>query len=323
MSDKLEGKSCQICHSYLFEDDDVVYCPVCGAPHHRDCFKSVGHCGVQCNHGTDKQYDKLPDDISEKPPEPSKKTCPNCGKEIDNTTLFCPSCGTEIGKINNAAPNAPPQPFGGMPMGGFAMQQINPLGGVDPGAVIDDVKATEIRDFVAVNTQRYVPKFFSMHKKNKSSWNWAAFIFPNVWLFYRKHYRAAILTTILMIAVSICSIPLFSAMNGILSQLPLGYTNVQMMQAITENMGSIGTFPMALALIGLFSSLMVRITSGIFGDWWYRSHCLATIKEINADDTLEDKAEAFRKKGRVSPGWMLAAWLITSWVPTIINMLVI
>ena len=32
MSLNTEGVSCVRCHAYLFPEDDIVYCPVCGAP---------------------------------------------------------------------------------------------------------------------------------------------------------------------------------------------------------------------------------------------------------------------------------------------------
>ena len=59
MSLKTDGATCVRCHAYLFDDDDVVYCPVCGAPHHRDCYNELGHCALEALHGTDKQYDNI------------------------------------------------------------------------------------------------------------------------------------------------------------------------------------------------------------------------------------------------------------------------
>ena len=57
MSLKTEGVSCVRCHAYLFPEDDIVYCPVCGAPHHRECYEQLGHCALEEFHGTDRQYD--------------------------------------------------------------------------------------------------------------------------------------------------------------------------------------------------------------------------------------------------------------------------
>ena len=59
MSLNTEGVTCVRCHAYLFPEDDVVYCPVCGAPHHRECYNELGHCALEEFHGTDKQYDRV------------------------------------------------------------------------------------------------------------------------------------------------------------------------------------------------------------------------------------------------------------------------
>ena len=59
MSLNTEGVSCVRCHAYLFPEDDIVYCPVCGAPHHRECYNQLGHCALEEFHGTDRQYDKV------------------------------------------------------------------------------------------------------------------------------------------------------------------------------------------------------------------------------------------------------------------------
>ena len=70
MGFSVEGQSCPVCHAYLFDEDDVVICPVCGAPHHRDCYAHVGHCALEHLHGTDEQYsppEKEIVDVSLKP----------------------------------------------------------------------------------------------------------------------------------------------------------------------------------------------------------------------------------------------------------------
>ena len=59
MSLSYEGQSCALCHAYLFPEDDVVCCPECGAPHHRECYNSIGKCALEELHGTENQYDKL------------------------------------------------------------------------------------------------------------------------------------------------------------------------------------------------------------------------------------------------------------------------
>ena len=58
MSLVYSGESCVYCKAKLFDEDDVVYCPVCGAPHHRECYNDLGHCALEQLHGTENEYSR-------------------------------------------------------------------------------------------------------------------------------------------------------------------------------------------------------------------------------------------------------------------------
>jgi len=334
MSNQYEGKTCQICHSYLFDEDDVVVCPICGAPQHRDCYNSLGHCGAESTHGTDLQYDKIAKPVesaSDNSSENAKDkdiTCSKCGRSSKSGTLFCPYCGNSLSGSTDGQPVSKSLgnigQFGKFPFGaGFVPPVIDPLGGISPDAETDDVKVSDIKDFVSVNTQRYIPKFFTLSKESKTSWNWAAFLFPHGWLFYRKDFKPAILVSTLMLAISISSLPFNTAMSSIAATLPVDYTQVELINAVIANMSNIGAFPVLLALAGIVASLIIRITCGIFGDWWYKGFTIESIKSINSNSLIDDKAIAFAKKGRVSTLWLFIAILAISWFPTIINTIII
>ena len=93
MSEQLKDK-CAICGSYLFDDDDIVYCPECGAPHHRDCYNAIGHCGRADMH----------EQLKSEPSKPSEEQeaciCKRCKKALPENTNFCPYCGTINKDIN-------------------------------------------------------------------------------------------------------------------------------------------------------------------------------------------------------------------------------
>ena len=103
MSLKTEGVSCVRCHAYLFPEDDIVYCPVCGAPHHRECYEQLGHCAMEEFHGTDRQYDIVKAREEErKAAQPEKETvgenaegqitCQMCRNKYDFSLNACPKC---------------------------------------------------------------------------------------------------------------------------------------------------------------------------------------------------------------------------------------
>ena len=41
---------CPVCEKRFINGDDVVVCPECGAPHHRECFEQLGHCFYEDRH---------------------------------------------------------------------------------------------------------------------------------------------------------------------------------------------------------------------------------------------------------------------------------
>ena len=43
-------EKCVVCGEVFYEDSDVVVCPACGAPHHRECYMKQNRCGYYLNH---------------------------------------------------------------------------------------------------------------------------------------------------------------------------------------------------------------------------------------------------------------------------------
>ncbi len=284
-----QNKTCALCHAYLFEEDDVVYCPVCGAPHHRECYNSIGHCALEETHGTDMQYDKLKaaeNDANNKQPYTQSTV-------KDDT--YTP--GDEIFK------NLPPMDF---------------LGGVAPDEIIEDgVTAKEARNFVISNTARYIPKFKRLSNEQKKSWNLMAFFFPSQWFLSRKMYKAGIICTILTVIFSLLTFPLQ------ITLINLGFedvrTTAEMMQFLTLNLSQIHFSLLIAAFLSSGLSTLMHIMVAIFGDWWYRQNAISKIKDIktNSDDIAED----FRKQGGVNVLLFLIGLLATNYLPSFIFML--
>ena len=44
------GCKCPVCQKEFAAGDDIVVCPVCGTPHHRECYRQLGHCGNEKLH---------------------------------------------------------------------------------------------------------------------------------------------------------------------------------------------------------------------------------------------------------------------------------
>ena len=286
MSYDIKGLSCVHCKAYLFEEDDVVICPVCGAPHHRDCYNSIGKCALEELHGTENEY-KKPETKSQKSEEPKKEP------------------------INNVPPFG--SQFTAQPFPAFDF-----LGGIPKDFKLDEnVTAEDARKFVFSNTQRYIPKFVTLSKKKKSSWNWAAFLFTCPWLFSRKMYKLGIISGLLTILSTILAIPFNIKLSTVGISSSINYPEIG--EAIINTLSTLDTASLIMFIASAVLSITVSILFGVFSDYWYKNYTLTSIKTIKANS--DDIAEAYRKKGGVNIFWFFISYMVLEYISNIIVML--
>ena len=83
---------CAKCGKPFTEDDDVVVCPDCGAPHHRSCYLELGHCARQDQHTDGSTWQ---DPRQEAAPK-ENVTCPRCGAVNLPDAQYCATCGIPL-----------------------------------------------------------------------------------------------------------------------------------------------------------------------------------------------------------------------------------
>lgn len=307
MSLNISEEKCSVCQAYLFEDDDIVYCPECGAPHHRECYNSLGHCGLEQYHGTEKQYKRPQNETAQQAvrEQPEVKddietVCQMCGKGFDRDSAQCPNCG---------APNI-------SKLGGRFIE-IDLLGGVPADMDLGDgVTANEAKMFVATNTQRYIPKFADFKLGKKASWNWAAFLFPCAWFASRKMYSKGILTGVLQIAFTMFVLPLNQAISFLDFSGAKNYT--QIFEIIMQNLDKVGTVAIVAALVSSIFALILRIVCAIFADYSYRNRVISAVTEIKK--SIEDPIVAYRRRGGMSLTAALIGLMAVRYLPAIFAM---
>ncbi|MBQ7108177.1 MAG: DUF2628 domain-containing protein [Clostridia bacterium] len=312
MGISVEGQKCPVCGAYLFDNDDLVFCPECGAPHHRDCYEAIGHCAYKDKHGTSEGYMppvKAEPKVEAEGPNQQQitKRCRFCGEELSLNEEVCHRCG----RPQSA------QQFG-------ANVFVDPMGGVLPNEDIDGVVAEDLRRYVAVNTPRYLPRFKAMNQGKKRSWNWAAFLIPNVWFFYRKMYLPGVLFSLLLITVTLFLLPL-SAVVSTFPQEALSST-VRLAQYLAQNIEKIGALPLILAALSGVLELVVRIVAGLTGDKLYKKSAVQNIKKIKESDTEDVPVElALARKGGVNPLMgivgLLAVDFVLEWIAAFYTLL--
>ncbi len=321
MKQETENKQCQICKGYLFDDDDVVICPICGAPHHRDCYSSVGHCGAEDAHGTDRQYDKVKaeEDAAEAEAaknEENSRECRFCHRTSRSSEGdFCPYCGQPY-SVNGKTHRTHAGP--GVFVGNVPMFDI--YGGLPKDSKIEDVKVEHIAKFVGSNSQRYLPKFATLSSHKKGSWNWAAFLSPSAWCLSRKMVAPGIMYFILMLASALCFVPFNATLSNIMTDEMQSMTYMQLAREITsEYMSDFSVLSLIMSLVGLVLNIIPRIICGKMGDWMYRGFTLQNVRKITANPDVEDLDTELMKKGSVSLLVLAIALLAENYVPTIIT----
>lgn len=359
MSTQLPDK-CPICGSYLFSDDDIVYCPDCGAPHHRDCWNAVGHCGLLKDHGSENEYKPHKSEEESKDKGDSKITftadlkndrendCENdrenghenfsesekgtsFGKrerEDDDGTHSCPFCGRSIPN------NAQFCPYCGRaeitsetaqsPFDIFGAIHADPFGGIDANASIEGVSVRKIASFVSYAPNRMLPIFkrFETSKKH-TSWNWVAFISPFVQSFFRKMNLHSFLYFLVDIIGCVLLSPLYNTVLNI--DFPVNTTSQQMLSTLMNNPQKYFTVDtLVLAALGLLVLLVSRIFAGLYNDYFYKNHVITTIKAVEKDLDA-DEEEELQKRGGTRPFLALLLFMLViyfgNYVPSFIAQL--
>ena len=178
----LQEYTCPVCGRPFAQGDDVVVCPDCGAPHHRECWKKQGCCAYAASHGTAEQWrpplERGDDDVW---------ACGNCGTLNPAGSEVCRKCGRAADEPPSPRPedqNPPVDPAVFAP-------PYTPYGEVPPDGVVDGETAMDLATFLGPNAGYYLPRFrYFEQTHNPVSWNWAAALFPLEWLLYRKMGRA-------------------------------------------------------------------------------------------------------------------------------------
>ncbi len=215
-----ESLTCQHCGKPMHDGEDIVVCPVCATPQHRECWMQAGHCANDSLHASGyvwQRENKNSSTKAETEPASDSRVCHICGSENPKDSLHCGNCGALFGENGNADPVCA---YCGTKNDSDARHCKNcgaPL--VAQGAVFnanpyirnsefkeDDLiagqRAGDIAIFVQASAHRYLRKFRKFADGRKFSFNFAAFFFAPYWFFYRKLYKAGAFFVVLFATVS-------------------------------------------------------------------------------------------------------------------------
>lgn len=281
---RFDNKLCPVCHKPLTEKSDVVVCPTCGTPHHRACYLSLGHCGVEEYHDQGFEWKGfLPGEEPEEVPEP----------EMENTEIP-PEPGSEFSESHRAdypggTGRDSDQGLTGQPMTIEDLLEQLQRQTMDDTRGIDGVSSKELSTYVGRSVMHYSQAFASFRapvmpgqRRRKVFINVCAGLFAPIHQFYRKMDLLGILALLIKVLFYVPPLLLNAGIGT------------------TEVLGNIQRFAQILSFVSM-------ILLCIFGDYLYYRHAVKRIRQIRAkfdDGKAEGYYEALAAKG--CPSWLRA-----------------
>lgn len=281
---KYASTECPVCQRPLENGDDIVVCPICGAPYHKPCYRATGHCVFPELHETGESW-QPPCSAQETCDGSASLRCSRCNTLNPSNGLFCQVCGNKLNDAPMAGTPYPPGGFPGMPFNPFT----TPYGGVAPDESIDEVPAKDLAILIGKNSHYFLPRFKAAQSKRGHSFNGCAFLFLGWYFLYRKMYAYALwillFTLLLAVPGTLLSLSTVSELTGMVD-LSLGVSEATLTNA---------------AHICNFLTLALRFLCGFFANHLYFHHCQKKIRQTQALSLDSDAYyAALSRKGGVA-----------------------
>lgn len=280
---KYENYKCPVCHKQFEKDDDIVTCPECGTPHHRECYKLVGHC---VNEGLHKNEYSFLD--AEKPTQSNSsqiyyspdESADEQSDDIVNEAKAQSAHAEEQSNNDEAAQGT---------QSGFSPFQTIQLGMGEYAqkGEIDGVSIADIASTIRNNAPRFISKFkqFS-EKKKKLSWNWSAFFFGSFYLLFRKMYKQGVAFFCLAISTIIAGeaailklapkyIEAVQSFIGSYDRTNISTAEIEKVMSAPDAMNAVKIVYIILGII-----LVLRIIQAVFADYFYKNTVFSIIKNV-------------------------------------------
>lgn len=331
------GNKCPVCDKYFHIGDDIVVCPQCGTPCHRECYHENGKCPNSDKHANG--YDYLEDikgqSTTDGEPSGDLIICSKCNTKNAANAFFCSKCGNALHDIKDKGTQYNPQENeqnnqnqqGSSPFGPNVIA-FDPLGGVKPDADFDDgVTAADAAKFVKQSTPYFVPVFSNIRNYSKSRFNFCAFFFSGGYLLYRKMYKIGAFITAVEAAIMIYTsyLSYYIQNSTAFSKLFTAYSSgdINATMSLFSALSEYDTAVMFLYVLLSLGSILLSIVIGVCANRMYYMHCKKQIVKIkssveNSTDNNSDVDTKLKQKGGVNIGLALSLWvsyIILSYLP--------
>ncbi len=285
---RFTNEKCPVCNCTFKEDDDIVVCPECGTPHHRECYKENGKCGNHEKHCEGYNWE-------------ATFVSPEENDDAEDDVVLSFNQPLSLNQIPGGTVASP--------------LQLNTLKEY-PIDFEDGIKTED----VAVSVRQEFPKYFKKFqqiKDGKTTFNWGAFFFAPYWFFYRKLYKLGVIFLTLFILISSLSFlppavrfsesayELETKIQEITETAETDEEYNAAMVNLTNEMTKVlesNRTGIAISLTQSFSALVVSIFIGFKANKWYYKHTVSNIKKVYAENKSEEIKETLFKTGGVAFG---------------------
>ena len=260
-----ENDKCPVCGELFKAEDDIVVCPDCGTPHHRDCYNKTHICANKKLHGTDFKFSRNADTVElqeQEVKEEPKQALPFTSVADSNNSP------EQIKKlVDEAVP---------------AQESADEV-------TVDGVSVLDVSQVIGTNVRYYLPRFI---KKKGMNWNWGAFFFGPLYYFFRKMYMQGFMFLVLNFASNVAVSTIFKDQIAAMSKL---ITPLMSQGSLTpENVNTIINSAewqnyLPVFLITNAVSLVLAVIMSICANRMYRKKVVTIVKTV--DEKLKNGAD--------------------------------
>lgn len=269
-----KGCTCEICSKNLKESDDIVVCPYCGTPYHRECYAQAGKCLHEAEHKKGYEFKAFPimhDDCTA--PVSEEMKCVKCGVVNKSSNIFCQSCGQPL---HATPPQFPSNQSDEM------LTEMPFLTGLPPIGKDDEIDGIAVRDwmeYTGASGPYYIYQFKSMDiARKKTSICWSAVFFPYFYFFFRKMWLWGLLAGVVTL---LCNVPTFMIM-----MLNAGILPFDVSSTVLANIN----------LVTRIIMMTMNVLFGIYAIYLYRKSAGAVIKKKRASISNPDNYRSWLQK---------------------------
>lgn len=285
------GEQCFLCGNTFADKDDVVVCPECGTPYHRECYKNAGQCVNKILHESNEGWQRTNSDENAAEKKPEYKVCPKCFSRNEPSAENCSECGHKFldNNINNSSRSGT-KPDINLIFEGF--DTTKEYLGFNPEEDLGGAKLKEVTEFVDTNTLYYIPIFKRMKDiGSKISFNIICLFFPYFYFANRKMWFWAILTAFMSALLNIPSLLYFIGSQDVVYPF---------MSSITDFLYSNKNLFLSLSDICGLVSWGIRIFACLFGNWLYLKFAVRSVNKLKAHYGGPVSPQKLKSKGGIS-----------------------